>query len=88
MLVQLSSHEKSTCHREAVEIIITVPATTTHIHVGVLLSRQHAIEMERNRRMLPKILACIKFLAQQGLALLGHDHDSDSNLIQLQKHYG
>ena len=85
-IAAFKSHEKSACHREAVEMIITLPGTTTHI--GVLLSRQHAIEMERNRRMLLKVLACINFLAQQGLPLRGHDDDSDSNLIQLLKHHG
>ena len=63
---------KSACHQEAVEMIISLPTPTT-THTDVLLSRQHAIEMERNRRMLLKVLACIKFLAQHGLPLHGHD---------------
>ena len=57
-------------------------------HIGALLSRQHAVEMERNWRMFLKVLACIKFLPWQGLPLHGHDDDSDSNLIQLLKHHG
>ena len=38
--------------------------------------------------MLLKVLACIKFLARQGLPLCGHDDDSDSNLIQLLEYHG
>lgn len=66
--------------------MITLPATT--MHISVQLSRQHAIEMERNQRILLKVVSCIRFLARQGLPLRGHDDDSDSNMIQLLKHHG
>ena len=81
-----SNHEKSKCHLEGVEAIITLPATT--MHIGSLLNRQYKVEVARNRKMLLKILSCIKFLARQGLPLRGHDDDGESNFIQLLKHYG
>ena len=66
-------------------MIITLPATTTHI--GVQLSRQYAAEMATNRKMLLKVIGCMKYLARQGLPFRGHADDSDSNLIQLLKHH-
>ncbi len=68
------------------EVVITLPATTTNI--SVQLSRQYAVEMAINRKMLLKILSCIKFLARQGLPFRGHGNDEDGNLIQLLKHHG
>lgn len=67
-------------------MVITLPATTTN--VGSQLSRQYAIEMAKNRKMLLKVLSCIKFLARQGLPFRGHGDDSESNLLQLLKHHG
>lgn len=61
--------------------MITLPATT--VHIGTLLSRQHAKEMENNQVMLIKILSCVKFLARQGLALRGDGDESDGNFLQL-----
>ena len=80
------NHELSACHREAVEVIIHLPATTKHI--GAHLSHQYAIEMTKNRKMLLKILSSIRYLARQSLALRGRDDDSDGNLIQLLKLQG
>ncbi len=45
------------------------------------LNRQHAIEVAKNKKILLKILSCIKYLARQGLPLRGHDDDSDSNFL-------
>ena len=67
------------------EIIITLPAITTHI--GTQLSQIYSSEMARNRKMLFKILSCIKFLTRQGLPLRGDADDGDSNFIQLLKHH-
>lgn len=75
------SHELSACHREAVDMIICLPSSTTHI--GAQLSKQYAIEMAQNRKMLLKILSSIRFLARQALAFRGHNNDYDGNLIQL-----
>ncbi len=56
------------------------------MHISTHLNRQHAIEVAKNKKILLKILSCIKYLARQGLPLRGHDDDSDSNFIQLLKH--
>ena len=32
--VSFNKHEGSNCHREAVEVIVTLPATTVHIGVA------------------------------------------------------
>ena len=53
-------HEGSHCHREAVEVIITLPATT--MHIGAQLSQEYAREMENNRKVLLRVLSCIQFL--------------------------
>ncbi len=53
----LKKLELSSCHREAVEVTITLPATT--MDVAELLSQQHSKEKEVNRKMLLKILSSI-----------------------------
>ena len=53
--------KKSSCHRDAVDMIITLPSTT--MHIGTQLSRQYGIEMAKNKSMLLNFLSCIKFLA-------------------------
>ena len=58
------------------------------MNIGAQLSHQYAQEKELNRRMLIKILSCIKFLARQGLPLRGHGADADGNLFQLLKFQG
>lgn len=67
-------------------MIITLPATT--MHIGTQLSKQYALEMAMNRRMLLKVLSSMKFLARQGLPFRGHNDDSDGNQIQLLRHRG
>ena len=57
----------SACHRQAVEAVITLPATTRN--VGEHLSQQHASAKENNREALYIIFLVIKFLCRQGLAL-------------------
>ena len=84
--VGFRNHELSGCHREAVEVIISLPATT--MNIGAHLCRQYTQEKELNRKMLIKILSCIQFLARQGLPLRGHGDDSDGNLLQLLKYQG
>ena len=81
--LSFKKHAISGCHRESVEMIINLPASTTHI--GVQLSQQFAKEIEDNGKMLIKILSCIRYLGRQGLALRGDGNESDGNLIQLLK---
>jgi hypothetical protein len=74
-------HQSSDCHKEAIEAVVTLPK---QVHdVGELLSKAHKEEKAMNRRMLLKILHCIRFLARQGLPLRGVGADGDSNLLQL-----
>ena len=74
-------HQTSDCHKEAIEAIVSLPQQVQD--VGELLSRSYQEEKATNRRMLLKIVRCIKFLARQGLPLRGVGSDSDSNLMQL-----
>ena len=67
--VAFNKHEGSNCHREAVEVIVTLPATT--MHIGVQLSQEYAREMENNRKMLLNVLSCIQFLADKACHLEG-----------------
>ncbi len=61
--------------------MVTLPATTQDI--GEQLSRQHVQEKEKNRRMLQKIISCIRFLARQGLPLRGDGDEQNSNFLAL-----
>ena len=76
-------HEHSSCHREAIEVTITLPATTKD--VAEQLSQQHSKEKEENREMLLKILSSIRYLARQGLPLRGDGDEQDGNFLQLLK---
>ena len=73
--VAFRNHERSSCHIEAVEMVITLPATMTHI--GTLLSREHENEMAQNRKALLKSLSSIRYLDKQGLALWGNDRNGN-----------
>ena len=68
-IASFNQHEQSSCHREAVEMMVTLPAKTKN--VGEALTRQHAKEKEENRKILLKIISNIRFLAHQGLGLRG-----------------
>ena len=71
------------CHKEAVEKIVTLPATTRD--VGELLSRMHAQEKIENRQCFLKILSKLRFVAHQGCAIRGHGDKTDGNFYQLLK---
>ncbi len=81
------AHELSKCHKEAVEKIVRLRATTPH--VGEMLFEGMAKEKKENREMLLHILRAVQFLARQGLALRGKTEVSssssepDSNLCQM-----
>lgn len=77
-------HDSCNCHKEAVEKMITLPATTKDI--GETLSELHASEKARNRKCLLKILSNLRFLARQGCAIRGSgEQETDSNFHQLYK---
>ena len=74
-------HRDSKCHREAVEVIVTLPAITQDI--GEQLSKRHMQEKEMNRQMLVKIISCVCFVAEQGLPLRGDGDEENRNLNAL-----
>ena len=76
-----NSHEHSTCHKSAVELVITLPRTTKD--VGEMLSSAHSQEKKANREYLLKVIQNVRFLARQGLALRGDGKEEDGNFIQL-----
>ena len=68
---RFNKHEKSTSHRQAVELVEKMPKTTRD--VGDMLSSIHAQQKAKNREMLKIILSSIRFL------------EVNSNFIQLLK---
>lgn len=79
--VAFQSHQQTKCHKDAVDVVITIPSTTKD--VGELLSKEHAKEKEINRRMFVKIVTSIKYLARQGISLRGDGDEEDGNFMQL-----
>ena len=75
------NHVKSSCHREAVEVLVTLPATTWD--VGEHLSHEHAVQKVNNQQALLQVLSSARFLSRQGLTFRGDGDESDSNLKQL-----
>lgn len=74
-------HESSSLHKQAVEVIYTLPRTTPD--VGELLSAAHGCEKETNRKYLLKVSQTVRYLARQGLPLRGDGSEIDSNFAQL-----
>ena len=81
--VAFKSHESSSCHREAMQMIVELPKTWPD--VGEMLSREHATEKGQNRDCLLKIISNLKFLARRGLPVRGDGDETDSSFIQLLK---
>ena len=81
--VAYHNHEKRLCHKESVETVLTLPATTRD--VGEMLSSVYAREKAVNRHCLLKILSNLRFLARQGCAIRGHGDEADRNFHQLLK---
>ena len=74
-------HELSACHKEAIEVMVTLPATVKDI--GELSSQKHADQKAKNRKLFLQILSSLKFLARQGLPLRGDKDEKDGNFIKL-----
>ena len=82
-LQRFRNHEKSDMHREAME---KLAAKSSKTNVVAQLSAQHEADNFFHRKMLLKLLSCIRYLARQGLPLRGHHEDPESfegNLYQL-----
>ena len=76
-------HEKSQCHKIAVEKLFTLPATTRD--VGEMLSTNLSRNRANNRHCLLKVLGGLKFLARQSCGIRGHGDQGEGNLFQLMK---
>ena len=76
------NHEKSNCHKIAVDNVIAPPAVKS---VGVMLSEEYRDEIKHNQKMLLTILRGVQHLGRQGLAIKGDDDESNSNFIQTLK---
>ena len=74
-------HEECASHKEAVKVMVVLPATTTDI--GEHLSHEHASQKLKNQQALYLIITCLRYLCRQGLAVRGDADESDSNLHQL-----
>ena len=73
-------HEKSNTHKEA---MAKLAAVTKSVPISTRRKEQNASAQSLHRGMLMKVLGSIKFLARQGLALRGHNNDTEGNLHQL-----
>lgn len=82
--ISFRKHDSSGCHKEAVEKMITLPATTRDS--AEMLCRLHSSEKAANCNCLLKILSNLRFFARQGCAIRGEGkHETDSNFHQLCK---
>jgi hypothetical protein len=81
--VLFKNHESSLCHKEAMQLVVTLPATCPD--VGEMLSREMADQTRDNRECLLKVLSNLWFLARQGLPLRGDGTETDSNFVQVLK---
>lgn len=79
----LNTHEQTSTHKTAVELLVTIPETTQD--VGEMLSSSLAVKKKANRQVLMKIAQNILFLAKQGIPLHGDSSEVDSNFMQLLK---
>ena len=67
--VCFKKHKKSVSYLEAIEVMVTLPATMKDI--GEQLSHLHASQKINNRKALLQIILSIRYLSRQGLALRG-----------------
>ena len=74
-------HETTVTHKEAVEYMVTLLATT--INIGGLLSFNYANQKQANSEYLFKVIQNIKFLTKQGLALQGDGNEWECNFMLL-----
>jgi len=80
-LAKIRSHAKSEHHKEANKVLFILPKQTKDI--GEQLDPSYANRKPGNRKIFLAILENTKFLARQGLPLLGDGDESNSNFKQL-----
>ncbi len=79
-LEKFCEHESSLVHKEAALKLMAIRSASGGIDAQLQCNQVH------HRRMLTKLISCIKYLARQGLAYRGHHEDVDScdgNFYQL-----
>ena len=69
-LERFDKHENSASHHEAVDLLVTIPNSTSDVG-GEMLSSALAEEKAENRKMLSTIISTIRYLGRQGLPLRG-----------------
>ena len=74
-MIAFKKHASSDCHKEQLRCQLFSPRSCGD--VDEMLSSQHS-HQKKNQECLLKIISNLKFLARQGLPLLG-DCDTDSN---------
>ena len=62
-------HEKSACHKEAVDRYVMAPSMG---NAGEMLSAQYKKERIESRRIFLKILSCVRYLVRQSLPMSGN----------------
>ena len=72
---KISKHEKSECHKEAMEKICSEIRPTENI--SSVLSNEYRKTEEQNRHCLIQIIDVVKLLVRQGLPLRGDDSEKD-----------
>ena len=65
--------------KTTVDVVLAIPKT--YGDAGGMLSAAHALEKKANQQSFPKLLWDIKFLARQGISLLGDVKEKDRNFL-------
>ena len=73
-------HEESACHREAVDVMITLLSTTIHRRATV---QSACCRQDEEQQGSPTNNLSYCILCRQGLAMRGANDETDSNFLQL-----
>jgi len=68
--------DKHECSKAHTESVMKWKDHMKGTNIAAQLNQQSNTEQSRNRQMLMKILATLKFLCRQGLAIRGHEHSA------------
>ena len=70
-----NTHQSSSTHKTAVELVVTLPSTTRN--VGEMIYSEYARERKSNRDCLLKVFQNIQFLSRQGITLRGDNDETN-----------
>lgn len=76
---RFENHEKRQLHRDSVVLLVNLKKPSIEQRLNTYKQK----ELMKARIALDKIFSTVNFLARQGLALRGHETNSNSNLMQL-----